>query len=136
MATILLVEDEPDLGLYEAGLLEDLGHRVLRCGGSPAPLAACPMMRGDPCPLPEAADLIIFACGLIAPVRHRVYRGAQLLRAYRSHAWYGRIPMLIVAMGAPDSVEGEGPVERVERFSDPGVIVAAATRLLGASLSA
>lgn len=33
MATILLVEDAPDLSLYEANHLEAAGHRVLRCGG-------------------------------------------------------------------------------------------------------
>lgn len=130
VATILLVEDAPDLALYEATLLEAGGHRVLRCWGGPSPFAACPMMRTGSCSLPDAADLIVFACGLVAPVRHRTYRGIHLLRRYRRHRRYGRLPMLVVAFGIPDDLEGIGPLERVEKFADPKQILAAAERLL------
>lgn len=52
MATLLLVEDQPDLILLEARLLEERGHRVLACRGSPTPFAACPLLRRGGCPLP------------------------------------------------------------------------------------
>lgn len=92
MATILLVEDQPDLVLYEGRLLEAAGHRVIRCPGGPTPFAACTMLRRGTCPLPDSVDLIVFDCGMFGPLRHRSYRGIHLLRAYRSHARYGACP--------------------------------------------
>lgn len=130
MANILLVEDAPDLGLYEAGLLEQHGHTILRCSGGPTPFAACPMMREGSCPVADAADLIIFSCGVFAPLRHRTYRGIHLLRAYREHPLYGRLPMLVVAVGAPEDVGGSGPIEMVAKFADPQEIIHAVDHLL------
>ncbi|HLW15785.1 MAG TPA: hypothetical protein VKV69_00300 [Actinomycetota bacterium] len=135
MASILLVEDAPDLGLYEAGLLEQHGHTVLRCSGGPTPFAACPMMRDGSCPVADAADLIIFSCGVYAPLRHRTYRGVHLLRAYREHPAYGRLPMLVVSVGAPDDLLGTGPIEMVAKFADPKQIVGAVERLLARAMS-
>jgi hypothetical protein len=131
MATILLVEDAPDLGLFEVALLEAAGHRVIRCSGGPTPFAACPMIRGDACPFADAAQLIIFSCGLVAPIAHRSYRGEHLLRAYRSHVVYGRLPMLVVSVGKPTGVlEGTGPLAFVDKFSSPGAVVGAVGELL------
>ena len=130
MATILLIEDVPDIGLYEAGLLEAQGHRVIRCGGAPSPLAACSLLRFGHCPLPDVADLIVFSTALYTPTRHRTYRGMDLLSAYRRHPVYGRIPMLVVTIGAPRDIEGRSAIEFVEKFSPPREILAAVGRLL------
>jgi CheY-like chemotaxis protein len=130
VATILLVEDRPDLGLYEAGLLEQAGHRVIRCGGGPTPHAACPMLRNGSCPLPDGADLVVFSCAMFAPMPGRSYRGGHLLRAYRAHPRYGRLPMLVVSVGAPDDVGGTGPLAKVDKFSSPGAVLEAAEALL------
>lgn len=130
MACILLVEDAPDLGLYEARILEAEGHIVIRCNGAPSPLAACPMMRYGRCALPDAVDLIIFSCSLLLPVGHRTYRGSELLRSYRAHQRYGRLPMLVVWMGVPPDVRGVGPVKMVEKFSDPLKVIDAVHELL------
>src|SRR5215207_4170147 len=69
MATILLIEDGPGIGRQLTSLLAAAGHRVLRCGGGPTPLAACPLLRQGRCPLPDAAQLLIFACPLGLPLR-------------------------------------------------------------------
>ncbi|HEV2685400.1 MAG TPA: hypothetical protein VGW79_02050 [Actinomycetota bacterium] len=130
MATILLVEDAPDLGLYEAKLLEQEGHTVLRCSGGPTPFAACPMLRDGSCPVADAADLIIFSCRLFGPLPHRTYRGTDLLRVYRDHPVYGRLPMLVVAVGAPDDVGGSGPIEEVAKFAAPWDVVGTVHQLL------
>lgn len=130
MATILLVEESPDLGLYEAGLLEAAGHRVLRCGGAPTPLGACPMLRYGSCPLPDAADLIVFSCALVVPMRGRVYTGVDLLRAYRAHPVYGRTPMLVVSIGRPEHLGGTGPLQTIRKFSAPDAVTDAVERLL------
>jgi CheY-like chemotaxis protein len=133
MATILLVEDAPDLGLFEAGLLERHGHHVIRCAGAPAPFTACTMLRRGRCPLPDTADLIVFSTALHA-AKGRTYRGIDLLRAYRNHPVYGGIPMLVVAFGAPSDLSGRAPIEFVEKFSPPHSIVEAAERLIGERL--
>jgi CheY-like chemotaxis protein len=130
MATILLVEDYPNLGLYEAMLLEGKGHRVIRCNGAPAPLSACPMIRYGSCPLPDAADLILFSSAMFMPMRHRSYNGSVLLQRYRAHPVYGRLPMLVVTIGAPRELAGSGPIEIVEKFASPERIVQAIDRLL------
>lgn len=130
MATILLVEDAPDLGLDEAGRLEEAGHRVLRCGGGPSPSGACPMLGAGRCPMADAADLIVFSCNLFAPLRGRGYRGIHLLRSYRAHLDYGRLPMLVVSVGRPQDLEGTGPIEMVEKYSRPRAVVEAVERLL------
>ncbi|MEX2556147.1 MAG: hypothetical protein WEB06_10990 [Actinomycetota bacterium] len=131
MATVLLVEDVPDLGLYEAGLLEQAGHRVIRCGGGPTPFAACPMLKYGACPLADAAELIVFSCPLFGPIRGRTYRGIHLLKAYRAHPVYGRRPMLVVSVGSPDDVGGRGPMEAIEKYSGAQAVTSAVERLLG-----
>lgn len=131
MATVLLVEDEPDLGLFEAGLLEAEGHRVLRCSGSPAPFAACPMLRYGSCAVVDSVELILFSCGLFMPIRNRTYRAEHLLRAYRSHPRYGRLPMVVVAIGKVEGLEGAGSLTWVEKFSSPHVVIDAVDAALG-----
>lgn len=131
MANILLVEDTPDLGLFEAMLLESSGHRVLRCSGGPTPFAACPLMRVGSCPVADAAELIIFSCGMVHSLPHRTYRGEHLLRAYRSHPGYGSLPMLLIAPKEPAGLEGTGRIETIEKFSQPRRVVDAVERLLG-----
>jgi hypothetical protein len=61
MASILLIEDGPGIEGQLPGLLAAAGHRVLRCGGGPTPLAACPLLRHGRCPLADAAELLVFA---------------------------------------------------------------------------
>jgi hypothetical protein len=129
MATILLVEDSPDLGFYETRLLEERGHRVIRCNGAPSPLAACPMLKYGSCPVADSADVIVFSAPLFGPVRNRTYRGSHLLSEYRRHAMYGRKPMLVVSAGAPAELEGAGPYEVIEKFSPPHMILEAVDRL-------
>jgi len=131
MATILLVEDGPDLGLYEGMILEGMGHRVFRCSASPPPFGACSMMKYGSCALPSAADLIVFSCNL-GFLQGHTYRGIHLLRSYRRHPIYGGLPMLVVSLGPPPVLEGTGPVEFVERFSSPHAVLDAVDRLLAA----
>ncbi|MGH2785544.1 MAG: hypothetical protein ACRDJ1_09795 [Actinomycetota bacterium] len=131
MANILLVEDTPDLGLFEAMLLEASGHRVLRCSGGPTPFAACPLMRVGSCAVADAADLIVFSCGMVRSLPHRTYRGEHLLRRYRSHPTYGSLPMLLIAPKEPAGLEGTGRIETIEKFSHPRRVLAAVERLLG-----
>jgi len=133
MATILLVEDIPDLATFEARLLEAAGHRIIRCSGGPAVFGVCPLMRGDDCGIAAPADLILFACRLFAPMPRRSYRGIHLLRAYRSHPVYGRLPFVVVSAGDPGGLEGLGPIEILPKGADPAAVIRSVTRMLGAS---
>lgn len=135
MSTILLVKDVLDLGLVESKRLEAEGHHILRCWGGPTPFAACPMMREGWCALPHAADLIVFSCDMSTPVPHRTYRGVHLLRAYREHPAYGRLPMLVGALGVPDDIGGSGPIQTIETPATPETIVQGVRRLLAGGAS-
>ncbi len=130
MASILLVEDGPGVGRQLTSLLAAAGHRVLRCGGGPTPLAACPLLRQGSCPLPDAAELLVFACTLPLPLPGRSYRGIHLLHAYRAHPDYGRLPLVLVAIAPPHDLQGPGPTEMVGTFTDPAAVLAAVNRLL------
>jgi len=129
MATILLVEDQPDVGLYEAQILEAAGHRILRCMGGPTLFAACPLLRTGRCSLVDQADIIVFSLPMFS-LHGRSYRGEHLLRAYRSHPDYGRLPMVVISIGTPPDLPGRGPLTRVDKFSDPHVVVRAVDDLL------
>jgi len=60
MATILLVEDGPIVSREIPGLLEEAGHRVMRCGGGPTPLgsvrARCCALAGARFPTPPISS--------------------------------------------------------------------------------
>ena len=88
------------------------------------------MMRYGSCPLPDSADLIVLAWGPRAPMRHRTYRGIHLLRAYRSNARYGSLPMVVVGYGVTRDLPGTGRVAVIERSSDPVAVVSAVDELL------
>lgn len=130
MATILLVEDGATVSRQVSCLLEAAGHRVVRCGGGPTPLAACLLLRHGRCPLVDSAELVVFACVLALPLPGRAYRGIHLLRAYRAHPDYGRLPLVLVAVAPPHHLAGAGPIQVVTTHTDPTAVVAAATRLL------
>src|SRR5262245_32643691 len=128
MATILLVEDGPIVSREMPGHLEEAGHRVMRCGGGPTPLGACPLLRSGRCPLPDAADLLMFACTLALQLPGRSYRGIHLLRAYRAHPDYGRLPLVLVAVAPPRDLGGSGLIEVVKPYADPAAVLAAVNR--------
>lgn len=132
MANILLIEDQPDIGLYEAQILEAAGHRIIRCIGGPTLFAACPLLKMGRCSVVDHADVIVFSMPMFA-LRGRSYRGEHLLRAYRSHTDYGRLPMVIVSLGVPEYLPGTGPIERIDKFSPPAAVVAAVERALAQS---
>lgn len=131
MATVLIVEDVPDLAPRVADSLAARGHRVWRCSGGASPYGACPLLRGRHCALAESANLIVFACTRSVPLARRSYRGEHLLAAYRSHEQCGRLPMLVV--GGPlrsISAGGAGPVAYAESTASEDEIADAVDLLL------
>jgi hypothetical protein len=78
----------------------------------------------------QLTSLLVFACPLGLPLRGRSYRGIHLLRAYRAHPDYGRLPVVLVAVAGPQGLEGRGSTELVDTFADPTAVLAAVDRLL------
>ena len=132
MATILLVEDALDVGVYDAALLEDAGHVVIRCRAAFGPFGACALVRDGTCRLADQADLIVFSHGMYSPVDGRT-RGDELLRAYRGHPSYGSLPCLVVTIGHVGPLEGAGKVLVMPKYSDPRRVSAAVEHLLGSA---
>ncbi len=91
------------------------------------------MLRFGDCPLPDAADLILFSCQLFAPMRGRRYNGTDLLRAYRAHPHYGTLPMVVVSVGLPQHLAGTGALVAIDKWSSPGVIEAAIEHALAST---
>lgn len=68
--------------------LEDMGHRVMVCGG-PAEGQLCPILSGEGCELAEGADGIVFELDLERP-QHRA-----ILREYKG-SLRGDVPIRVV----------------------------------------
>lgn len=110
MAVVLVIQDTPE-GIVDLHALEDAGHLVRRCFGSASTFAACPMLRTGDCPLPAGAQVIVFAPGFLdAPVAHRSYRMVHVLRGYRRHPAYARLPVVLVADRIPEGLGGSGTI--------------------------
>lgn len=71
-APVILI-DNPDQSSMqkEADFYRKLGHPVELCDG-PEKEGGCPMLRGDPCPLVENADGVIFQLDLDLPHHRRL----------------------------------------------------------------
>ncbi|MFA5890240.1 MAG: hypothetical protein WDA27_04685 [Actinomycetota bacterium] len=130
MATVLIVEDEPDLAVYEAKLLEDAGHCVVMCGGSRTPKGGCDLIRCGVCAVPETVDVILFSCRLFAPLEGQTSEGARMIRAYRSHPRYSHIPLLVVFVTGSTHLPGTGPIELIGKFNSPTSVLDSVSRLL------
>lgn len=132
MATVLIVEDEADLAVYEAKLLEDAGHTVVMCGGARTPKGGCSLIRCGACELPETVDLILFSCRLFAPLEGQTSEGARMVRAYRSHPRYSHIPLLVVFVTGSVHLPGTGPIELIGKFNSPTSVLDSVSRMLQA----
>ena len=130
MAVVLLVEDWPDLGIFEAEVLQAQGHTVLRCSGGPSPFAGCPLLRDGACRLADACDVIVVSGWPSMPLRHRTYRERDLIGAYRRHPAYGRKPMLVVSYEPVECSDGSGPIARIEKDASPAKVLGAVEALL------
>lgn len=131
MADLLWVQDEGRLDALQVAL-EERGHRILTCGGGPAPFQPCTLLRSGGCAVAEAARLILFGASLDLPMLGHTYAARQILIAYREHELYGRLPMVVMGVGDPGLLPGRGPLVVVD--SDPVIVVEAVESLLGATL--
>lgn len=131
MADVLWVQDEGRLDALTVAL-EERGHRILTCGGGPAPFQPCMLLRSGDCPVAEAADLILFGACLDLPMLGHTYAARQILIAYREHEFYGNLPMVVMGVGDPGPLPGRGPLVVVD--SGPVEVVDAIESLHGATV--
>src|SRR5215471_8452460 len=70
----LLIEDgHPALAISDFSLFRDAGFDVAFCSGPGDEPGACPLLRGQPCPLVAEADVVLHgldpALGIVAAIR-------------------------------------------------------------------
>ena len=75
---LLIEDDRPALAISDFSLFHDAGFDVAFCSGPGDDPHACPVMRGQPCPLLAAADVVLHgldpALGITAAIRRRCPR--------------------------------------------------------------
>jgi hypothetical protein len=86
MRKILVVNHDIDLGDQEAASLRRMGYEVEQCSGPST--YACPVLRGEPCPAVDRADVLVYdiwATGETGGARQlvenlqRVHRGVPIV---------------------------------------------------------
>ena len=102
MTRILVVNHDIDLADQEADSLRRSGFEVMQCSGPTG--FACPILRGDPCPAVDRADVLIYdvwASGEMGGAR-------ALIDGLRS--LHPDVPLVLTAPGLElDWVQTEGP---------------------------
>jgi hypothetical protein len=91
---VILIDNPNQNGLEkEAQFFRDLGHDVEMCLG-PEKEGGCPLLRGEPCPLVEEADGVIFQLDLDQAGNRR------LLSKYIRY--YGRLGVPVKVVATPE----------------------------------
>jgi hypothetical protein len=102
MSRVLVVHHDIDIADQEADSLRRMGYEVEQCTGPAA--YSCPVMRGDPCPAVERADVLVY--DVLATSESG---GSEALVAGLRDL-YPDIPVVLTASGIElDWVETEGP---------------------------
>ena len=109
----LLIEDaHPALAISDFSLFQDAGLDVAFCSGPGGDPQACPLQRGQPCPLLAGADVVLHeldpALGIAAAIRHR-HPGLPVVIEQHRHETGSAdpIPAGCVPLRYPCSVHGQ-----------------------------
>jgi hypothetical protein len=72
---VLIEDDHPALAISDFSLFEQAGFDVAYCSGPGDDLTACPLLRGQPCPVVAGADAVLHgldpAFGIAAAIRRQ-----------------------------------------------------------------
>ena len=115
----LLIEDgHPALAISDFSLFRDAGFDVAFCSGPGDEPGACPLLRGQQCPLVTEADVVLHgldpALGIAAAIRRQHPELPVVVKQPRPAAGgAGTVPAGCVPLGYPCSVSGQ--VEAVGR---------------------
>lgn len=126
--TVLVVESRDDARGEIGDWLDDEGFDVMACPGPHSPDFTCVGGRGEPCPLADAADIIVLDLYLESDQNLRGVPGWELLLYYA-----GRGRPLVVLSGPEDTVRPlpDANLTIVRRPPARDEVVAAVRRLAG-----
>ena len=105
----LLIEDShPALAISDFSLFRDAGFDVAFCSGPGDEPGACPLLRGQPCPLVAEADVVLHgldpALGIAAAIRRQ---HPELPVVVEQAGDAVAVPAGCVPLGYPCSVSGQ-----------------------------
>ena len=109
----LLIEDgHPALAISDFSLFRDAGFDVAFCSGPGDEPGACPLLRGQRCPLVAEADVVLHgldqALGIAAAIRRQHPELPVVVEQRRPEAGSaGAVPAGCVPLGYPCSVSGQ-----------------------------
>jgi hypothetical protein len=109
----LLIEDgHPALAISDFSLFRDAGFDVAFCSGPGDEPGACPLLRGQKCPLVAEADVVLHgldpALGIAAAIRRRHPQLPVVVEQRRQKAGSASaVPAGCVRLGYPCSVRGQ-----------------------------
>jgi hypothetical protein len=120
----LLVESpDPLLAISNFDAFRDAGFEVMVCGGPGVDAHECPVVRGEPCPLMAAADIVLFDLDGDPPRRSEVLTASRsgVLAAMRAN----RPGLPIVVMSAAPAAESATGCAAIRPTTSVGGQVAA-----------
>jgi len=109
----LLIEDgHPALAISDFSLFRDAGFDVAFCSGPGDEPGACPLLRGQRCPLVAEADVVLHgldpALGIAAAIRRQHPELPVVVEQRRPEAGSaGAVPAGCMPLGYPCSVSGQ-----------------------------
>jgi hypothetical protein len=127
MPRALLVTDRHSRETSVGAALARAGFEVYLCPGPQPPNHVCVGGRGGPCPLADAADVVVLDAHLASDEQATGTTSWDLLGFYR----HREMPVVVLAEG--DDLPGftpDGSVLFIPHRTDPGSVAAAARRLL------
>ena len=80
--TVLVVESDPGARERYGGWLEAAGYSAVNCPGPTSSEYSCLGVRGVPCPLGHAADIVLLDSRRLPGLTHKERPGWRLLRYY------------------------------------------------------
>lgn len=109
---LLIEDDRPALAISDFSLFQDAGFDVAYCSGPGDDPGACPLQRGQRCPLLDGADVVLHALdpGLgIAAVIRRQRPGLPVVveQDRQQNGNPDQVPAGCVPLGYPCSVRGQ-----------------------------
>jgi hypothetical protein len=109
---LLIQDDHPALAISDFSLFRDAGFDVAFCSGPGDDPGACPLLRGQQCPLVAGADVVLHgldpALGIAVAIRRQHPELPVVVEQPRSQAGaVGAVPAGCVPLGYPCSVSGQ-----------------------------
>ena len=107
---VLIEDDHEALAISDFSLFEQAGLDVAFCSGPGSDPRACPLQRGEPCPLLSRADAVLHgldpALGIAAAIRHQ-YPGLPVVAEQRDGPGGTLVPEGCTPLPYPCSVKGQ-----------------------------